>query len=65
MRTELSVATFAYLGEPRTVVDCPGSLELVYEAQRAMAVADGMMVVCEPQSERGVAVSPLRHFLDD
>lgn len=65
MSTELSVASFEYLGEPWTLIDCPGSVELTYDAQCAMMVADIVVVVCEPLPERAVTVSPILRFLDD
>ena len=64
MSTEPSIASFDYLGDPWTAIDCPGSVELAYEAQCAMAVADAVVVVCEPQPDRAVAVSPILRFLD-
>ncbi|WP_096785115.1 elongation factor G [Rhodobacter sp. CZR27] len=65
MSTELSVANFDYLGEPWTLIDCPGSVELTYDAQCAMMVADIVVVVAEPLPERAVTLSPLLRFLDD
>ncbi|EYD78200.1 Translation elongation factor G-related protein [Rubellimicrobium mesophilum DSM 19309] len=65
MSTELSVASFDYLGEAWTLIDCPGSVELGHEARCAMMVADAVVVVCEPQPERAVAVSSLLRFLDE
>lgn len=65
MSTELSVASFSYLDEPWALIDCPGSVELTYDAQCAMMVADIAVVVCEPEAERAVTVSPILKFLDD
>jgi elongation factor G len=63
MSTEINVANATYLGDPWTILDCPGSVELLYEAQQAMLVADVVVVVCEPEAERAVTVSALLHFL--
>ncbi|MGH7031254.1 MAG: GTP-binding protein, partial [Stellaceae bacterium] len=63
MSTELNVASAAFLGDPWTILDCPGSVELLYEAQQAMLVADVVVVVCEPEVERAITVSALLHFL--
>src|SRR6202035_5812025 len=52
------------LGDKWTIVDCPGSVELAYEAQQAMLAADVAVVVCEPEAERAVTVSALLRFLD-
>lgn len=65
MSTELNIASFNYLGEPWTVIDCPGSVELIYDAQCAMMVADVVVVVCDPKPDRSVTLSPLMRFLDD
>jgi elongation factor G len=63
MSTELNVANATYLGDPWTILDCPGSVELLYEAQQAMLVADVVVVVCEPEVERAITVSALLRFL--
>jgi len=64
MSTELNVANATYLGDPWTILDCPGSVELLYEAQAAMLACDVAVVVCEPEPERAVTVSALLRFLD-
>ena len=63
MSTEINVAHATFLGDPWTILDCPGSVELLYEAQQAMLVADVVVVVCEPEVERAITVSALLHFL--
>ena len=63
MSTELNVANATFLGDPWTILDCPGSVELLYEAQQAMLVADVVVVVCEPEVERAITVSALLRFL--
>src|SRR5712691_10468585 len=63
MSTELNVANATYLGDKWTILDCPGSVELLYEAQQAMLVADVVVVVCEPEVERAITVSALLRFL--
>ena len=65
MSTEMSVASFDYLGEPWAVIDCPGSVELTQEARAAMMVADIVVVVSEPLPDRAVTLSPILRFLDD
>ena len=65
MSTEMNIASFDYLGDPWTVIDSPGSVELTYDAQCAMMVADVTVVVCDPKPERAVTLSPILRFLDD
>ncbi|HEY1796316.1 MAG TPA: elongation factor G [Stellaceae bacterium] len=64
MSTELNVANATFLGDPWTILDCPGSSELIYEAQEAMLACDVAVVVCEPEADRAVMVSALLRFLD-
>jgi elongation factor G len=63
MSTEINVANATYLGDKWTILDCPGSVELAFEAQQAMLAADVAVVVCEPEVERAVTVSALLRFL--
>jgi len=65
MSTEINVAHCSYLGDRWTFLDCPGSVELGYEAQSALLVADVAVIVCEPQVEKALALGPLFKFLDD
>src|SRR5215472_3283101 len=64
MSTELNVANATYLGDPWTILDCPGSVELLYEAQGAMLASDVAVVVVEPEVERALTISALLRFLD-
>jgi elongation factor G len=64
MSTEMNAAEATFLGDRWTILDCPGSVELAYEAQQAMLAADVAVVVCEPEVERAVTVSALLRFLD-
>jgi len=65
MSVELNVAHTTFLDDPWTFLDAPGSVELGYEAQCAMMVADTAIVVCEPDVDKAVMVAPLLKFLDD
>lgn len=64
MSTELNVAHAAFLGDPWTILDCPGSVEMLYEAEGAVLASDVAVVVCEPEIERALTISPLLRFLD-
>jgi len=64
MSTELNVANASFLGDPWTILDCPGSVELLYEAQGALLASDVAVVVLEPEAERALTISPLLRFLD-
>jgi elongation factor G len=65
MSTELNVARATYLDDSWTFLDCPGSVELAWEAQSALLAADVAVVVCEPEIERALTLAPLFKFLDD
>src|SRR5205809_7829182 len=59
MSTESNVANAKCLDDPWTILDCPGPVELLYEAQQAMLVADVVVVVCEPEVDRAITASAL------
>lgn len=65
MSVEVNVAATSYLGDPWTILDCPGSVELSQEAQNALAVADIAVVVVEPDVTKAPIAAPLFRFLDD
>jgi elongation factor G len=65
MGTELSVASAEYIGEKWSFIDCPGSIELVQETFNALMVADCAVIVCEPELDKALTISPLLKFLDD
>jgi elongation factor G len=64
MSVEVSAATFDFMGETFTVLDCPGSLEFLQESLSAAIGVDAAIVVCEPDLDRVVALMPLLRFLD-
>src|SRR3974390_577128 len=64
MATEINVAATSFLGDPWTILDCPGSVELMYEAQGAMLASDVAVVVVEPEVERALTIRALLRFLD-
>src|SRR5579862_4235824 len=45
---ELNVASFDYLGERFTLIDCPGSVEFQAESDHALSAADLAVVVTDP-----------------
>jgi len=59
----IRVANCSFMGDSWTLLDCPGSVEFLYEAQSALAVADFAVVVCEPAPEKAQAVGPLLRAL--
>src|SRR6516162_9389735 len=64
MSTEINVANATFLGDPWSILNRPGSVELLYEAQGALLVSDVAVVVVEPEAERALTTSSLLRFLD-
>ena len=65
MSTEVTVASFKYLDEDWTILDCPGSIELAQEAYNALMAVDVAVVVCESGIDKVLTVAPLLRFLSD
>ena len=65
MSTEINVAAAKFLDDPWTILDCPGSVELSFEAQCALLATDVAVVVCEPVIDKALTLAPLLKFLDD
>ncbi len=62
--TELRLAHCTWLGDPWSLLDCPGSVEFSHEAECALSVADIAVVVCDPDPARALAAAPLLRALD-
>lgn len=64
MSTEVTAASFEYLGEHFTLLDCPGSIEFLQETYDILSGVDAAVVVCEPDSAKILSLSPLLHYLE-
>lgn len=64
MSVEVSTATFEFGGETLTILDCPGSLELMQESLDALVGVDAAVVVCEADADRAISMTPLLRFLE-
>jgi len=64
MSTEINIAHCDYLGDPWTILDCPGSVELLQETQNALMVCDAAVVVCEADPAKAMTVGPALRMLD-
>ncbi len=65
MSTEPNFAHGEYLGERWSVIDCPGSIELVHDRNTALMAADVAVIVAEPEVGRALTLAPLFKMLDD
>lgn len=65
MSVEVNAASTEYGGIRFTFLDCPGSIEFGQETYNALVGAGLAVVVCEPDANRILTLSPLLKFLDD
>jgi elongation factor G len=65
MSTELVLGHCRFMGDPWSIVDCPGSIEFSYETSAALSAVDIAVVVCEAAPERALTVAPILKELDD
>ncbi|MBD2070820.1 elongation factor G [Leptolyngbya sp. FACHB-671] len=65
MTVEINAASTEYGGIRFTFLDCPGSVEFAQETYNALIGVDAAVVVCEPDCDRVLNLSPLFQFLDD
>lgn len=65
MTVEATSAAGAYLGQDWFFIDTPGSIEFMQEAMSGMAVADVVILVCEPDIQKAVMLSPYLKFLEE
>src|SRR5260221_7718487 len=65
MSTELNVAAATFLGDPCTFLDCPGSVELAWDAQSALLAADLASPVLQTEINPRLPFRPALTFPDD
>jgi elongation factor G len=63
--TELRVASTSFLGDPWTLLDCPGSVEFAHAAACALAVADIAVIVVEPDPARAPMAAPALRMAEE
>ncbi len=62
---EPNVAHCEYLGDPWSIVDCPGSIELARDRNTGLMSADVAVIVAEPEIGKTLILAPIFKFLDD
>lgn len=65
MTIEPNFAHFEYLGEPWSIIDCPGSVEMARDRETSLMAADLAILVAPPEPERARTMAPMFKFLDD
>ena len=63
MTTDTRIGHCSFLGEPWSILDCPGSIEFAHQVCATLTVADIAVVVCEPTPSRALTVAPLLRTL--
>jgi elongation factor G len=61
---ELNIAGFDFLGDHYVIVDCPGSLELVTEADAALPAVDLAVIVADPDPAKAALIQPMVRQLE-
>ena len=65
MSIEATIATTDCIGEPLTIIDCPGSVEFAYEAEAPLKYCDFAIVCVEPDAKKLPALQLILHRLDE
>ena len=65
MSIEPNVATVEFLGETTTFVDCPGSMEFLYEMRNIAPACDAAIVVCEADERKIPALEVILRELEE
>jgi elongation factor G len=63
--TEMRIGQANFLGDPWTLLDCPGSIEFGHAASCALAVADIAVVVVDPDPARAAMAAPCLRLVED
>ena len=65
MSVEANIAEAEFLGDTYTFIDCPGSVEFLFESQPALSAADLAIVVCEPDDKKIPALQVILKSLEE
>src|ERR1700751_698451 len=65
MSVELSTATTNFMGDSYTFIDCPGSVEFVYDMRAALPAVDAAVVVCELDEKKVAQLQLIIRELED
>ena len=62
--TETRIGHASFLGDPWTLLDCPGSIEFLHATAAAAALADIAVLVVDPAPERAIMAAPHLRLLE-
>ncbi len=63
--TDIRIGQCTHLGDPWTLLDCPGSIELLHASACALAVVDMAVLVVDPAPERAFMAAPFLRLLEE
>ncbi len=63
--TEIRLGQASFLGDPWTLLDCPGNVEFCHAAACALAVADIAVVVVDPDPTRAAMAAPALRAVEE
>jgi elongation factor G len=61
---EINVANFSFMDDRFAVIDCPGSVEFIADADFALPAADLVLVVADPDPAKAVLLQPILKELE-
>jgi elongation factor G len=61
---ELNVAGFTFMDDRYSVIDCPGSLEFIADADFALGAVDLALVVADPEPDKAILMQPVLKDLE-
>ncbi len=64
MSVELNIANIEYLGDAFTLLDCPGSVEFLYDGMAVLPGCDAAVVVCEADDKKLFALQMVLKSLE-
>jgi len=62
---EANIASVDYLGDRLTFIDCPGSVDFLFEARNVLPLCDAAIVVCEADERKLPALRIILRELED
>jgi elongation factor G len=62
---EANIASVEYLGDRMTFIDCPGSVDFLFEARNVLPLCDAAIVVCEADERKLPALRMILRDLED
>src|SRR3569623_1488053 len=61
---ELNIASFNFMDDRYSIIDCPGSVEFAADADPALLACDQVICVVDPQPEKAILLQPLMKQLE-